>query len=314
MLIGLPILGLALVGNLLLGKPSLALEPGDIRLELQPAEQEIELSPGIAYRGAILVRNAGRLPISFSVSTRPYSVTGENYDPDYTTMTDYTKLANWFKFSQTDYQLAAGEAVTVDFTIEMPSDDVPSGGQYAAMIIETRDGIDESNGVKQVNQLAALVFARVDGGDIREAGQIIEHKLPSIVLGGKISASETTKNTGNIDFKVNHSVSVVDFFTGKEVFGPDSRDEHGNSAGSSHKMIFPGTERTNTLTWENTPYLGVFRVTQTVSLLDENQTYEQLVFVVPFWLVVLVGVFIGLLVLWIIIRIFKRRRGRPQVI
>lgn len=291
-----------------------ALEAGDIRLELQPAEQEIELYPGLTYQGSITVRNAGRLPFSFTVSTRPYSLTGENYDPDYTTMTDYTKLANWFKFSQTSYQLAAGESVSVDFVIEMPSDDVPSGGQYAAIIVETRDGVDPDSAIRQVNQLAALVFARVDGGDIRESGSIIQHNLPSIILGGKISASETIKNTGNIDFKANHTVSVVDFFTGKEVFGVDSRDELGNSAGSTRKLIFPGTERSDTITWENTPQLGVFRVTQTVSFLDESQTYSQMVFVIPLWLVVLVGVFIGLLVLWIILRIFKRRRGRPQVI
>lgn len=294
-------------------RPTAALEAGDIVLELQPADQELELIPGESYRGEIKVRDAGRLPLSFTVSTRPYMVSGENYDPDYTTMSDYTQLANWFTFEQTSYQLESGGEAIVNFTITVPTD-VPSGGQYAAIIVESRDGVDEDSTFRQVNQLASLVFARVDGGGIREEGQIIEQRLPKIILGGQVTASETVRNTGNVDFKVGHSLSVVDFFTGKEVFGANSRDEEGRVLGSIRQIIFPGTSRTNTLTWSNTPYLGVFRVTETVNLLDQDHVYTQMVFVVPIWLVTLVAAFIGLMVLWIILRIRKRRRRRPQVL
>lgn len=300
-----------------------AIEIGDVVIELKPAEQEFTMVPGGVYAGSLTVTNAGRLSFGFTVSTRPYSASSmscsqdykgsDNYCPDYTTESDYAKLSNWINFDQTSYEVAPGEVATVEFRIRVP-EDVPGGGQYAAIIVETRDGIDETSAVRQVNQLAELLYGRVDDGTIREDGTVVEQKLPKIVLGGDFSAYEVTKNTGNVDLRVVHSVSVVDFFTGKEVFSPDSYDDDGDQIGSVRQLIFPGTERSSTITWLNTPKLGVYRVTETVNFLDQDYSYEQMVFVIPVWLVVLIGSFIVLMIIWAILRIRRRRKGRPQVI
>lgn len=290
-----------------------ALEAGDIVMELKPAEMSFTMVPGGHYAGAVTVSNIGRLDLHFNVSTRPYSASGENYEADYTTESVYTQLANWISFSQTNYELAPGESADVAFRITVP-DDVASGGQYAVIIIETRDGIEEGSTIRQVSQLAGQLFGRVDGGDIRESGTVVEQKIPQIVLGQDLAVREVTRNTGNVDFSLNHTVSVVDFFTGKEVFGANSIGSSGQQIGSARQTIFPGTERASTLTWENSPMLGVYRVTETVSFLDQNFTYEQMVFIIPIWLVVLVGCFVGLMILWVILRIRRRRKSRPQVI
>lgn len=300
--------GLSLIHS---GKTS-AIESGDVVIEIRPVSQSITLVPGQVYQGEIDVKNIGRLPFSFHMLSKPYSVSGDNYDPDYTTETDFTRLRNWITFSQNEFEIQPDETAKVGFTITVP-EDVPSGSQYAALIAELKDYSDEHATFKQINQLASLLYARIDGGNIHESGEVIEQKLPRIVLGGDFSATETVKNTGNVDFTVTHVLSVTDFFTGKEVFGAESRDNEGNLVGKVRQMIFPGTKRSNTIVWENAPKLGVFRVTQTVEFLGETKTYEQLIFVVPFWLLALVGTFFGLMILWVIIRIFRRGKRRPQV-
>lgn len=287
-----------------------ALESGDIVMQINPAEQELDLAPGTVTTSTIKVQNIGRLGFSVKLSVQPYQVTNENYDPDFYTENSYTLLKNWITFSETEFYLDAGTEKEVEYTVTVP-DDIPGGGQYAAIIVETRDGMDPNATFRIVSQLACLIFAHVSGEE-HIGGVLMSHSLPNFILGNDFSSSATIKNDGNIDFRATQTLTIYDFFTGNEVFSPDYIAENGKTPGRATPVILPETSRASRLTWEGAPQLGVFRAIQTISFLDENYTFEQIVFICPIWLAGVVVFLIALMIFWIILRIRHRKHNRPQ--
>lgn len=292
--------------------PASALEAGDVVIQVKPADQELDLAPGQTVRGKVTVQNVGRLPFTFTVSARPYQVLNENYDPDFVTENSYTKLHNWITFPQDSFQIEPGAQQEVSFTITVP-EGVPGGGQYAAIIVETRDSMSEDAGVRIISQLASLIYAHVEGEE-HIGGVLMAHYLPNFLLSSPFTARATVKNDGNVDFRLTHSISIKDFFTNKEILSENSVDENGKFIARATPMILPETQRSSAITWDGAPQLGVFKVTQTISFLDQNYAFEQVVIFCPVWLIAAVAVFIFLIILWVILRLRSRKRRRPQVL
>lgn len=292
--------------------PVSGLEAGDIVMQVRPGGQDIELIPGERYTGSIKVANIGRLAFNLTASVSPYQALNENYDPDFVTENNFTKLYNWISFVQTTYHLEPGETVELEFEIDVP-DDAPSGGQYAAILVKTEDGKEASATMQVASQLASFLYAHVAGED-HEAGSVTNQTLPSFLLGSPFTSSVTVQNDGNVDFRFEHTLTIHDYFTNREVFNPDSVDENNQALGIANPIVLPGTSRTNTLTWEGAPQLGLFRAISRVTYLGEENVKEQVVFICPIWLAVAVVFFVVLMVLWIILRIRKHQQNRPQVV
>ena len=287
-----------------------ALEPGDIVMQLKPAEQEIELTPGMVLTNTITIQNVGRLGFNVKMSVQPYQVTNENYDPDFYTENSYTLLKNWITFSEPEFYLEAGTEKAVEYTVKVP-DNIPGGGQYAAIIVETRDGMDQDATFRVVSQLACLIFAHV-AGEEHVGGVLMSHSLPSFILGNSFSSNATIKNDGNVDFRAVQTLTIYDFFKNTVVFSPEYAAENGKTPGRATPIILPETSRSSRLTWEGAPQLGVFRAVQTISFLDENYTFEQIVFICPIWLAGIVIFIIALMIFWIILRIRHRKKQKRQ--
>lgn len=290
--------------------PVSALEAGDVVIQIRPAEIEMELAPGQTYAGTFKVENVGRLGFTFNLSTRPYQVVNESYDPDFYTENNYTKIQNWITFKQNEYHIESGESMEVPFQVTVP-EDAPGGGQYAAIIVETRDSSDPEATVRTISQLALKIYAHVEGEE-HVGGVLMGHSLPGFVLGSPLFSTATVKNDGNVDFRVNHQLTVYDFFTGNEVFTPGAIDLDGQMVGQATPLVLPETVRTNMLRWEGSPQLGVFRAVQTISFLDQEYSFEQIVILCPLWLAGIVLFFVVVMVLWIITGIRHRRRRRRQ--
>jgi len=289
--------------------PASALEAGDVVVRIKPAEQSFDLLPGESYIGTINVENTGRLGFNFTVFARPYQAKNEDYDPDFTTVTDYTKLQNWITFDRTEYYIEPGQSVEVAFNIDVP-ENVPGGGQYAAIMVEVRDGMDPNASVRVISQLASLLYGHVQGEE-HVGGVTVAHSLPGFLLGSPFSASMTVKDDGNTDFRVTHTLTVRDFFTNREVFSPEAVLDDGTRPGYASVFVLPGTSRRNVLTWEGAPQLGIFKAVQTISYLDHEESHERLVIICPIWLAGIVIFFIVLMILWIVLRIRKRKQNRP---
>lgn len=287
-----------------------ALAPGDIVMRVDPAEQEISLQPGTIFSGQFSLQNAGRQSFTATLSTLPYQVLGEDYQPDFSTANSYTEITNWITFAETELTLAPGTTKTVKYTVTVPTD-VPAGGQYAAILVETSDANSDPDAIRTVGQIAVLVYADI-AGDTRISGELLDQTLPSLSLGQPPSAAATLRNDGNIDFRVTETLTAYDFFTGRPVLGAASASSTSSADASSADatsatatksfIVLPGTTRRTYLTWDNPPAIGLFRAQFTVAFLDQSHTIERVILIFPLWLLILLLVFFTLLIIWLLLR------------
>lgn len=314
--------------------PVAALEVGDLVMSISPSEQVIELTPGQQYEGSVTVTNVGRLAFDFTLEAAPYHVNDDTYDPDFSTDNSYTNLKNWLSFPESSYRLAPSQSVDAKFVVDVP-EDAPNGGQYAAIMIQNslaRAQIpsdeadqtstdDQSSADPQNNspldiqvRAAAVLYGHVAGGELRESAELAAHELPSLVLGGALSAATAIKNSGNVDFYARQTLSIRNFFTNTEILQPT---EDGDAAPFFETFIvLPGTTRTSVLRWNladtSTFPIGLYRISQTVVFLDQAYTFEHLLLVCPVWLAILIVFLLVLGLVWLILGLLKRRKTKRE--
>lgn len=294
-------------------QPVSAIRSEDIAMALYPTNQTIELAPGQEKEGKINLANNGQVGYNIILAASPYQVDSETYDPDFSTNNIYTQLYTWISFPEETYYIAPGEVKEIIFKINVPAD-AAGGGQYAAVLIRSEDGIDpNASGVQTIPEVASIIYARIDGPEMAPSGEVAEQSIPRFILSGPLDVTETVYNTGNVDFKVYHAITITDAITGEEIVTPTSKTSAGITYGSKTSIVLPGTSRSNTLTWENTPKIGAVRVKQTVIFLDQEVSTEQLVIFCPIWLIAGVAALILLAILWIILVVRRHRRKQPQV-
>lgn len=293
-------------------QPAVAEEAG-LSISLFPATQTISLEPGQTYSGELTIANTGTVPFSFQLTAVPYQVDSETYDPNFSLESNYTQLCNWITFAQSNYHLEPGESAKADFTVNVP-EGVKGGGQYAAILARSEDSADPNSAIQVASQVAALLYGRVSGEEMHPEGELVEQIIPSFILNGPLKVSETIYNTGNVDFKIYHAITVTNFFTGETVITPETKASDGvTNVGSNNPIVLPGTSRSDTLVWDGAPKLGIFRVKQEIVFLDENISTEQIVIFCPIWLIIALIVLLLLAILWIILAARKRKHKQPQV-
>lgn len=295
-----------MLGAHLTSAPVQALESGDVVMSINPSNQDLELTPGTTYHGSIKVSNVGRLPFKVKASVRPFYVKDNEYEPDFASESAYTKIYNWITLEKTEFSIEPNSSYELKFDVEVPKD-VAAGGQYAAIMLLSDSGEEAAAGVNVAAQLAAVLYGHVNGGSLRTEGELVDHSLPKFFSSSDFSVSQTIKNTGNVDFRVEQTMTVTEFFSNREVVNRDSVSGDGQLIGSNIAVVLPGTSRTGILTWTDAPKLGLFNVTQTIRFLDQDYTFSKLVFLCPLWLIIIVSALIVVLVIWLVMKIVKKR-------
>ncbi len=304
---------LTLIFGLVAGvQPAFAMDPPAFSMTINPTSQDIELFPGQEYTGKVNITNTGSASLNFTASAAPYMVDNETYEPSFSEANDFTQLYNWITFPQEIYHLEPGQSASVEFKVNVPAE-ATGGGQYAAIIASSNDTIQEGAAIKVISQVAGILYGRVNGAEMHPEGELVEQSAPFFTLGGPIEISERTYNTGNVDFKVHHAATITNFFTGEELFNATTKDNNGGIIGSTDTIVLPGTARTNIITWEDTPPIGIFKVKQKIIFLEEDVESEFIVVICPVWFIIGVIVLILLLVLWMILAAKRRKRKQPQV-
>lgn len=267
-------------------------------VQVSPVNQNITIEPGTSFNGSFKVNNIGNDDFEYSIDVSPFSVVGDNYDPDYTTRNGYNQLADWITLDKTSGKLSPGNSDDITYTITVPAN-APYGGQYAT--INTSVNNQESDQVVQTtSRLAMLIYAKIPGETI-EKGEIQENNVPGIVFGGnKITATSLVSNEGNIHAIAKYIMKVYPFGSDEEIY-TNEEDPLG-------QMIIPETRRYYSQSWEETPQLGLYTVEQTIEFMGQTSTTSKLVLVCPVWLIV---IFIAL-ILAIIFTVATRARSRKQ--
>ena len=273
-------------------------EKPDYRLQISPVRLDLDLEPGTTSTGTFEVQNTGLKAYDFVLGVDPYSVTDENYSVDSETRTAYTDIVDWITFSQNEGHVEPNQNQEITVTVTVP-DDVPAGGQYAMIYAEmVRDDELESTGVAVNHRVALLVFSEVEGNTRRE-GQVLETKIPTILFNPPITATSLVENTGNVHATAYYTLQVFPLFGDEEVYT--------NEENPATLTILPETQRFNSISWDGAPQLGIFRVRETVTILDDTQTIEKIVFLCPIWFLFLILLIIFFVIFWLVSRARSRK-------
>lgn len=296
------VLGIALIfmAALFAVMPVMAEERPERRIQLSPSQMELDLQPGKTITKTFEVQNTGTKDLSYEVLVSPYSVTGEDYASDFTTETKYNDLAKWVTLSDKGGTIEPNTSKEITATIRVP-EDVPAGGQYAVILARMvdADGKEDSTAVSVVRQVGIIMYSNIDG-DTRKDAKVAENKIDSFLFEPPISASSVVENNGNVHVEATYTLQVYSIFGGDEVYTNEENPEK--------RMILPETRRFNKIVWEGAPQLGLFKVKQTVKVLDDVSEIQKVVFICPIWFMFIVILIVFCVVFWIISRVRNRNK------
>lgn len=273
-------------------------------VQVAPTHKTLTLDPGDNYTSEFTVSNIGSEAFSFKAYASPFSVVGEDYRHDYYSDTNYNQIYRWVTFDQSEYSLAVGESATVTFHVNVP-EDVAGGSQHAVLFAESEGkSSGATEGITAISRVGMRLAARISG-ETRDAVEITEYKMPRVHASfeaSNVTATSKVKNIGNTDVEARFHFQVDPLFGGEPLHVEDR----------TH-LIYPDSEYRHNVEWENTPLLGLFKVTYNVSAHQEAREGQFLVLVIPTWLIIIFIILLTALIIWIILKVKKRRQLRSRI-
>lgn len=275
----------------------------------------IAMVPGGEYSGTFQALQAGNETNEVKVFLAPMSE--QNGARDYEVETERTRITEWMTLETPDctilrvedetivLEMPADSQCTVNYYIKVPENAV-GGSQNAAIILASTPYSElnretEGVGINVKHRYAYSVYADVDGPGAVYAGKIIENNVPWLFLSQPISVSSLISNSGNLDFQANYHILIKNWFGGEEMLLNDF-----------DKIVLADTESSDIQTWDGTPEIGIFEVTQNIALGNEESKITRLVLVMPiWWLIIMIAVL--LLLIWALvikIRQFVKKKNR----
>ena len=273
------------------------------RLQISPTSAHIELSPTEPYSGSLRVSNIGDETIEYEVSVSPFTVSDRDYVPNFDTL-DLTinAITKWISLSNATGTLTPGASTYVYYTVTTPAD-APSVGQYAALLARITSKDNSGATVVANSRVAMPIYAAVAGNN-REEGTILKNSIQNIIFSAPLSASSVVKNTGNIHSDASYALEVFNFFSEDLAYS--------NVANPDTHTILPNTTRLVSVSWPDSPKLGLFTVRQTIKFIDQTSINEKLVFLCPTWLLFIFIFALVVLILRIVVAIKKRKSNKKH--
>lgn len=264
-------------------------------ITLSPVSRKYNLDAGATVKDKMTIVNDGKLAYDFVVYSRPYSVTNENYDPDFTKPTQNADAYSWVQLDKTRYRIEPGATVTVDYTLRVPEKAAP-GGHYGVIFAETQptDEAVAGNSVARKKRVGMLLYATVNGKVINE-GEVLGTDVPFWQQQPPLAATLRVKNDGNTDFIDTTVITVKDVF--------------GNTKYQATKdfTVLPGTTRKINLEWPGASWFGLYKVEIAQTVLGQKSESGGYVLMLPRYIPVLflVLIIIGGVYAWM-------RRGKKK--
>ncbi len=247
------------------------------RITLSPAVSRPTLNAGDKVEGKLTVINDGTIGYTFLMYARPFSVIGENYDPNYTVVNERTEAYQWVQFDQTKVRLEPGERVEVGYTVQTP-ESARSGGHYAVLFAETQPPEDQPASVVRKKRVGTLLYMRVNG-TIEEKGTVESWTAQTLQTKKPVTSALRLKNSGNIHYEANVNATYKNIF-GKTQFELNQQ-----------LLVLPGTTRKINVSWQDAPYIGIFKAGGTVKFLDKTEVLPvRYIILLPYSFILIAGV------------------------
>ena len=256
---------------------------------ISPMYQQITLTPGEDYTGNFEVINPGDNTIDFRYTVRvePFSVEGLD-NLSFTANGSYNQIVDWIELSREEGIISPNETEEVRFTIHVP-EDAPAGGQYAAIMVTSEEyRLDNSTvDLREKYEASHLLYTEVAGETVRK-GKVDNANVPSFLLSGNITGSATITNEGNVHSMATHTLQVFPLFSKEEIYT--------NEETPKTSWIMPGNSAFTSISWEETPGVGIFHVIYNVEYEGVESKVDKIVIVCPIWLLFLVLLAIFLII------------------
>jgi hypothetical protein len=271
------------------------------RITLSPAlSRPSTAETGSVFSGSLKIINDGTVDYDFTLYARPFSVKGEQYEPNYDEVTTRTEAYQWVQFEKTKFHLKAGERVDVTYSVTVPSMATP-GGHYAVLFAETQPTNGATESVVRKKRVGSLLYMTVSG-DIKEKGSLVGVDAQGVQTKKPIRANLRVKNDGNVHYMANIRAYYQDLFGAKKF------------QLNQEAMVLPETVRAIPMTWESAPYFGIFKTGGTVEFLGKTEKLPQkyIVLIPKSLIVTLSGVALLAVVYLVVKRKFHAKASRTK--
>ena len=268
------------IASLAIASPLTASAAGNL-FSLSPMYQMITLTPGETYYGNFNIVNPGTSSVDFyyTLAVRPFTTSNEGDISD-TENGDYTLMADWIELNKSEGVVSPNESEEIRFAINVP-EDAPAGGQYATIMVTSDQYRIENSDVDLREQYRAghLIYADVAGETVRK-GSMTDVNVPGFLFSGKITGSAAITNEGNVHSQATHTMQIFPLFSGEEVFT--------NEEDPKKSWIMPGNTTVSSVSWDDTPSVGIFHVIYNVEYEGVESKVDKIVIVCPLWLLFLI--------------------------
>lgn len=276
---------------------------------MSPMQDKMILGPNESYRGSFDVRNTSDdEDLYYNATAEPYYV-DENNTSIFVNVGDMNRIVDWITIENGKGMIKPGETATINFIVNVP-DDAAGGGQYAVISVSNdpsaNGGNDDDAVIGEKFALGHTIIAEISGDSI-ESGEVIGMSIPSVRLGGKITASSKLKNTGNIHSEAINRLKVFSIFSSDV---PIYDSGQNGIEDKDKNIVLPDREVVNGITWEDTPDIGIFNVVYSVEYQGETSEATGVVFVCPWWAIVIVIAGITIMVIRIVSLHKLQKMGR----
>jgi hypothetical protein len=267
-------------------------------LTLSPTSNIQSFDKGASSDGTVQIINQGSAAYDFTVYSTPYSVSGEDYQQDFSPVAGAINIASWFNFPSTTYHINPGQTVAVPYTINVPSA-VLSGGYYGVIFAEIQNP-QVVNGVTIKDRLGSIFYLTVNGPAVNQGSLLSWDAKP--FQKPNLTGYVRIANTGTLHFSASVNATV------KDIFGFTKLNF------SSAKEVLPQTVRRIPIEWKNTPFMGLYKINGSVTYLGKTNILGTKYVIVMSQLAryVIGGVAILLVVILIIHEIAKHRRNKKK--
>lgn len=274
------LLGVLLLNTLATSFSANSIEAGSgPMMQVAPVIEEFSLDPASQEEKHITVTNQSDQDLSIRVYFTPYSVLKDT--SDFESESEYTQIYHWLKVKDdnsdykdtADFTIQPNSAKNIYYRVNVP-ESAPGGSQHACLFVETIPGEAESSGITTVSRTAVKIFADVSGKTVKDA-EILNLNTDNFVINGKVAATTTVKNIGNIDIKPTLTIEISTL-SGETVFSD-----------TKAAMIFPENEANIKVEWPDTPAFGVYHLIAITNILGKNSTIEKTIIILPSWFIIL---------------------------
>ena len=282
----IPFIILGAVLSVLIGQAQTALvsaqTPQSQVITMSPASTDIFVDPGATVSKKFEVINSGASEFNVTLSSAPYRVVNDTYDPLFTQLPGTVDASRWVTLSATKAKLAGNKLVAVDYTVSVPQG-TPAGGYYAVIFAETNTD-DERTGVVSRSRVGNILYITVNG-NVSTDGSLAGYTLPFFHLTGPLTVSATITNSGGKHFITKSDYYVTDL-SGKEIF-----------RATNERYVLPQTQRTIASIWSPTQLIGIFTIHREATIAGELKALPNATIVIfnP-WFIIAITFLLGILI------------------